>query len=81
MEIDNNKIDDALLALLFLTLDDAGRAWKGFDWDTMNRLHAKGYIGDRVSKVKSIALTDAGVERSELLFHDLFGKGDGKANS
>ena len=29
MEIDKKKIDDAILALLFLTLDRDGRAWKG----------------------------------------------------
>ena len=36
MEIDNEKIDEAVLALLHLTsFDDHGftRAWKGHDWD------------------------------------------------
>ncbi len=28
MEIDRDKIDDAILALLYLTLDRDGRAWK-----------------------------------------------------
>jgi hypothetical protein len=42
MEIDKDKIDDAVLALLWLTLHDGDRAWKGFDWDTLDRLHAKG---------------------------------------
>lgn len=32
MEIDKDKIDDVILALLYLTLDQDGRAWKGFDW-------------------------------------------------
>lgn len=36
MEIDKDKIDDAILALLYLTLDGDGRAWKGFDWSAMN---------------------------------------------
>lgn len=31
MEHDTNKIDDAVLALLFLGLHDGVRAWKGFD--------------------------------------------------
>ena len=44
MEIDKDKIDDAVLALLWLTLHDGDRAWKGFDWDTLDRLHAKGLI-------------------------------------
>jgi hypothetical protein len=43
MEIDTDKVDEAVLALLYLTLHDGARAWKGFDWDTLNRLHAKGW--------------------------------------
>lgn len=74
MEFDKDKIDDAVLALLFLTLDRDGRAWKGFDWDAMNRLHAKGYIGNPVGKAKSVVLTDEGIARSERLFRELFGK-------
>jgi hypothetical protein len=35
------KIDETVLALLHLTLHDGGRAWKGFDWETMNRLRQK----------------------------------------
>lgn len=37
--LDLDKIDDTVLALLSLTLHDGCRAWKGFDWDTMDRLH------------------------------------------
>lgn len=44
MEIDEEKIDQAVLALLHLTLHDGDRAWKSFDWDAMNRLHEKGLI-------------------------------------
>jgi len=32
MEIDTDRIDDAVLALLLLGLHDGDRAWKGFDW-------------------------------------------------
>jgi hypothetical protein len=74
MDIDNDKIDDAVLALLFLTLDRDRRAWKGFDWDAMNRLHEKGLIGDPVGKAKSVWLTEEGAARSEKLFHELFGR-------
>ena len=41
MDIDEEKIDDAVLALLWLMLHDGCRAWKTFDWLTMERLHAK----------------------------------------
>jgi hypothetical protein len=46
MELDTDKIDDAVLALLFLGLHGGARAWKGFDWEAMNRLHERGYITD-----------------------------------
>jgi hypothetical protein len=38
-EIDTDRIDDTVLALLLLGLHDGMRAWKGLDWDTMDRLH------------------------------------------
>ncbi len=72
MEIDKDKIDDAVLALLYLTLDRDGRAWKGFDWSAMNRLHEKGFIGDPVNKAKSVWLTEEGIARSEKLFREMF---------
>ncbi|WP_295814931.1 DUF6429 family protein [uncultured Nitratireductor sp.] len=72
MEIDKDKIDDAILALLYLTLDRDGRAWKGFDWGAMNRLHEKGFIGNPVNKAKSVWLTDEGIAKSEQLFREMF---------
>ena len=72
MEIDNDKVDDAVLALLQLTLHDGNRAWKGHDWDVMDRLHEKGLIHDPVGKAKSVALTAEGMRRSEELFRKLF---------
>jgi hypothetical protein len=32
MNIDEDKIDDAALALLYLTLHDEFRSWKQIDW-------------------------------------------------
>lgn len=75
MDLDDDKIDAAVLALLRLTLHDGRRAWKGFDWDSMDRLHRKGWITDPVGKAKSVAFTDEGLERSERLLQQLFGKG------
>jgi hypothetical protein len=46
MELDNDRIDEAVLALLFLGCHDGVRAWKSFDWAAMSRLHAKGLISD-----------------------------------
>lgn len=74
MEIDKDKIDDAILALLFLSLDRDGRSRKSFDWDAMNRLHEKGFISNPISKAKSVVLTDERIERSEQLFRANFCK-------
>ncbi|NRP75542.1 hypothetical protein ILFOPFJJ_06465 [Ensifer psoraleae] len=70
MDIDEDKIDDAVLALLWLTLHDGRRAWKGFDWNATDRLFKKGLIGDPASKTKSLILTDEGLQRSEALFRE-----------
>ncbi|WP_417532790.1 DUF6429 family protein [Marinobacterium stanieri] len=74
MEIDEEKIDEAILALLYLTLHDGDRAWKSFDWDAMNRLHEKGFIGNPVGKAKSVLLTENGLRESERLLQKLFAK-------
>jgi len=35
------------------------------DWDALNRLHEKGFIGDPVGKAKSVFVTEEGAKRSE----------------
>ncbi len=72
MAIDLDKIDDTVLGLLWLTLHDENRAWKGFDWGALNRLHQKGLIEDPVNKAKSVVLSDEGLRRAEDLFKALF---------
>ena len=78
MKYDTEKVDDAVLALLTLTVrreDEYGaRAWKGHDWDVLNRLHEKGFVGDPISKAKSVVLTPAGLARGRAIFNQLFGK-------
>lgn len=75
-ELDEDRIDDAVLALMSLTLRDRCRAWKGFDWDALDRLHRKGLILDPVGKAKSVVLTEEGLERSQALLVELFGRPD-----
>ena len=78
MDYDTDKIDEAVLALLYLTLHDVnpygGRAWKGHDWDALDRLHAKGLIDQPRSKTKSVALDANGLKAAEQAFQKLFGK-------
>jgi hypothetical protein len=74
MPLDTDKIDDAALALLYLTLHDGYRAWKGIDWDVLGRLHDKGMIHDPVGKVKSVVFTQEGLEQAKELFETMFKK-------
>ena len=73
MNLDTDKIDDAALALLMLGTS-GNRAWKGFDWDVMDRLHEKGYISSPKSKAMSVVVTDEGLARGQRLLEELFGK-------
>jgi len=76
-KIDKNKIDEAALALLFLSMhsdDGLTRAWKGIDWEVMNSLYEKGYILDPKTKAKSVVVTKEGEAKSEEFFTKLFGK-------
>ena len=52
MKIDNDKIDQAVLALLLLGIHDGSRTWKGFDWDSLDRLHEKELISDPRGEAK-----------------------------
>jgi hypothetical protein len=81
MDYDEDKVDDMVLALLWLTTfgeKQLGqivlRVWKGHDWKALNRLHEKGFIGNFVGKAKSVFVTQEGAKRSEELFRQFFGK-------
>ena len=77
MDYDQDKVDDAVLALLFLTMssDKYGtRAGRGYDQSIMDRLCAKGYISDLTNKLATLAVTAEGKARAEQLFRQMFGK-------
>jgi len=76
MDFDEEKVDEMTLALMHLVThgDKYGaRAWKGFAWETLDRLHEKGYISDPKSKARSVVMTDEGAQLSESLFQKHFG--------
>ena len=81
-EYDREKVDEIVLALLHLTKFDTkvvdgneiGRAWKGQDWDVLNRLHEKGYIADPRGKSKSVVFVGDGCKKSAELFEQHFKK-------
>jgi hypothetical protein len=74
MEINQEKLEQTVLALLQMNLsDDSGRrAWKSLPWRVMDLLHQKGYISDPATKNKSVWLTEEGAMLSEELFEKLF---------
>jgi hypothetical protein len=77
IDCDEDKIDEAVLVLLCLTMHDDStgtRAWKSHDWEAMDRLHQKGYIGNPKSKAKSVVITEEGRMKAEQLFRQLFAK-------
>jgi hypothetical protein len=76
MDYDRNKVDEMVLALLTLTMMQDGsevRAWKGHDWEVLDRLHAAGYISDPKNKAKSVVFSEEGARRAKALFAQHFG--------
>ena len=80
--MDRDKVDEVVLALLYLGIHDrhrmigGARAWKALDWDAMDRLHQKGLISDPVTETRSVLLTEAGRREAEAAFRRLFGPED-----
>jgi hypothetical protein len=58
--LDLDKLAEAALAILSLTLHDNGRVWKSLDWDLMDLLEEKGWIVEARSRAKSLILTEDG---------------------
>ena len=76
MNYDRDKVDEMVLALLYLTISErdveGARSWKSHDWDALDRLHARGYISDPKSKAKSVVLSPEGLELARSLFERHF---------
>jgi hypothetical protein len=77
MEYDEEKVDEMVLALLYLgTFRDGPvvRAWKSFDWSSMDRLYEKGFIHDPKSKARSVIFTEEGERVTRELFEQHFAR-------
>lgn len=77
MNCDEDKIDEYTLALLYLVTHErheglGARAWKGFDWDTLNRLHEKGCISNPIGKARSVGMSEEGFLKAKELFERHF---------
>jgi len=77
VETDEEKVDKAVLALLYLNrFKDKPRwwTWKSRSRDVLDRLHRKRYISDSVTRAKSVLLSGEGAQRSRDLFEKYFTK-------
>ena len=75
MRYDESKIDEAVLAVLYLTAferNGATFAWKGIDWEATNRLFEQGLIGDPKGTAKSVLFTTDGLARAKAAANRLF---------
>jgi Domain of unknown function (DUF6429) len=74
MADDTDKIDEAVLGLLWLSLHNDRRAWKSFDWDATNRLFERRLIDDPRGKSKSVLFSDEGLAAAKAAYEKLFEK-------
>jgi hypothetical protein len=80
MDIDTAKIDEDVMALLYLASyrekpdDPFARAWKNYDWEVMNRLYQGGFISNPRGQAKSVVMTEEGYRRAEELFRRKYSK-------
>jgi hypothetical protein len=74
MQYDPTKVDELTLAMLYLNVMMTGVAWKGLDWDALDRLHTRGLISNPKSKAKSVRLTEEGAQLAEAMFNRHLGK-------
>jgi hypothetical protein len=74
MDYDEDKIDEAILALLGALEFDNGRVWKRLDFDAMDRLHERDLITEPKGKTESVYLTEAGMQQAKALASRYFAK-------
>lgn len=68
MTYDRSRAGELTLALMYLTLHDDVRVWKGYSWDVLDHLFQQGLISDPRSRARSVVLTEDGLARSRALF-------------
>jgi hypothetical protein len=72
MKLNQQKVEEAVLAVLWLTLHNEVESWKTIDWETMDRLHQKGFISDPTHRTKSVVFTEEGLAEAERAAKRLF---------
>ena len=71
----DDKVEEAVLALLGALEFENGRVWKRFDFAIMDALHEKGLISNPRGRAESVVLTEEGMRRAKALAERLFGTG------
>jgi hypothetical protein len=79
-DLDKDRLAEAALAILSLTLHDDGRVWKGIDWDVLDLLHEKGWVVDPHTRAKSVVLTEDGRRLAREFLQKYFGQRAGTAD-
>ncbi len=72
MTYSDQKVEDAVLALLGYFATKDGQTWKRYEFSVMEALHEKGLISDPRGRQESVFLTPAGLEISKNLAKQLF---------
>lgn len=67
MNYSDQKIENAVLALLGALEFENGRAWKRFDFGVMETLFKKGLITNPNTRAESIYLTEDGLAKAKAL--------------
>lgn len=75
MQYDKDKVDELTLALMLLGMSrmkEGGRAWRGFEQQTLSRLHQRGWIGDPMDKGTSVSVSAEGMQKAAECFKQHF---------
>jgi hypothetical protein len=72
MKLNQEKVEEAVLAVLWLTLHNECEAWKTIDWDSMDRLYRKGFISNPAHRARSVVLSEQGLAEAERVAKRLF---------
>ena len=71
MSVEDHKLDQVALALMFSALHDGRWVWKTIPFEITDRLFQQGLIDDPRSHRKSMCLTDEGLVRAKAAFEAL----------
>ncbi len=75
LEYDKDRVDEVVLALLYLTTFEGElglKTWKNIDLGVLTRLYEKGFISNPLTGSKSVAISREAADQSRELFRKYF---------